>query len=111
MSAICPNCGKPRLRKGVVHEEMFGVDLGSFDGEICGACGETFLSESSMRKVEERAKELGLWGLASKVRVVRSGNSLVVRIPAPLARHLKLRVGQELMISPDHADRLVLEFA
>ena len=111
MRTTCPNCGERRLRKGTVHEELFGVDLGTYEGEICGACGETFLAESAVRRVEQRARALGLWGLASKIRVVKSGNSMVVRIPAPLVRHLKLKVGQELTISPERHNRLVLELA
>ncbi|MFZ1023874.1 MAG: AbrB/MazE/SpoVT family DNA-binding domain-containing protein [Thermoplasmata archaeon] len=107
----CPACGKGVLRPARVHEEMFGVDLGVYDGEVCDRCGESFLTGKSMDQVEARAKELGLWGLATKVKVVRSGNSLVVRIPSPLARYLKLRSGQEVLVAPDKGRRLVLELA
>lgn len=95
----------------MIKEEMFGVDLGEYAGEKCTNCGETFLTSESMRAIEKRAKELGLWGLASKVKVARSGNSIVVRIPAPLAQYLKLKKGQEIMVSPDKENRLVLELA
>jgi hypothetical protein len=47
---------------------MFGVDLGTYDAEVCSRCGESFLTGESMDKIEARAKELGLWGLASKVK-------------------------------------------
>jgi YgiT-type zinc finger domain-containing protein len=107
----CPVCGKGTLKPAMVHEEMFGVELGDYPGEKCSSCGETFLPTESMRTVEARAKELGLWGLASKVKVARSGNSLVVRIPAELARYLKLKNGQEVMVSPEKDNRLVLELA
>jgi YgiT-type zinc finger domain-containing protein len=111
MSVKCPNCGKGTLRKGRVREEMFGVDLGEYDAELCPSCGESFLTGASMEALELRAKELGLWGLAAKVKVVKSGNSLVVRIPAPLARHLKLVSGQEILVAPERRNRLVLELA
>ena len=111
MTSPCPVCGKGVLRPGKIREEMFGVDLGTYDGEICDKCGESFLTSQSMDQVEVRAKELGLWGLASKVKVVRSGNSLVVRIPSPLARYLKIRSGQEVLVAPDKERRLVLELA
>jgi hypothetical protein len=107
----CPVCGKGSLRPSPVREEMFGVYLGTYSGEKCDNCGETFLSSRGMGAVEARAKELGLWGLASKVKVARSGNSLVVRIPSPLARYLKIKSGQEVMVSPDKERRLVLELA
>ncbi len=111
MAERCPVCGKGYLRPATVHEAMFGIDLGDYDGEVCDDCGESFLSAKSMDQVEERAKALGLWGLATKVKVVRSGNSLVVRIPASLARYLKLKSGQEVLVAPDKERRLVLELA
>jgi hypothetical protein len=109
MAERCPICGKGELRAGPVHEEMFGVDLGTYDGEVCNKCGESFLGSEAMRAIEVRAKELGIWGLGTKVKVVRSGNSLVVRIPAPLARRLKIKAGQEVMVSPNKDRGLVLE--
>jgi YgiT-type zinc finger domain-containing protein len=111
MAVRCPICGKGTLRSGLVHERMFGIDLGDYPGEICDRCGESFLSSDHMKRVEERAKELGLWGLASKVRIAKSGNSLVVRIPSRLARYLKLKSGQEVLVAPEEAHRLVLELA
>lgn len=107
----CPQCGDGILRAKRVREQMFGVDLGTFDAEVCDHCGESFLTSESMDRLEARAKELGLWGLASKVKVVRSGNSLVVRIPSPLARYLKMKSGQEILVAPDKEKRLVLELA
>ncbi|MGP8072663.1 MAG: hypothetical protein ACLPZM_05995 [Thermoplasmata archaeon] len=90
---------------------MFGVDVGTYNGEVCDNCGESFLGSKAMDALEARAKELGLWGLGTKVKVVRSGNSLVVRIPAPLARYLKIKSGQDVMVTPDKQKRLVLELA
>ena len=83
----------------------------AYAAEVCDRYGETFLTGESVDQVETRAKELGLWGLAFKVKVRRSGNSLVVRIPAPLARYLKLKSGQEVLLAPDRAHRLILELA
>jgi len=111
MTSRCPACGKGTLRPGTGHEEMFGVDLGTYLGEICDRCGESFLSSENMDKLAERAKELGIWGLASTVKIARSGNSLVVRIPSPLARYLKMKKGQEVLISLEKENRLVLEIA
>jgi YgiT-type zinc finger domain-containing protein len=109
MAVRCPICGKGNLRAGVVHETMFGVALGDYPGEVCDRCGESFLSSETMKGVEDRAKELGLWGLASKVKIAKSGNSLVVRIPSQLARYLRLKSGQEVLVAPEEANRLVLE--
>lgn len=90
---------------------MFGVDLGAYEAEVCDACGEVFFTSQSVDRIESRARELGLWGLAAKVKVARSGNSLVVRIPSPLAKYLKIRNGQEVLLAPDKAHTLVLDLA
>lgn len=105
----CPSCGKGALRKAKVRERMFGVDLGEFPGEKCGSCGETFLDEAAVTDLERRAKDAGIWGLGKKAKVVKSGNSLVIRIPAELARHLKLRAGTEVFVHPEGEDRIVVD--
>ena len=107
----CPVCGKGDLRRKRVREEMFGIALGAYDAEVCDGCGEVFFTGESVDQIQARAKELGIWGLASKVKVARSGNSLVVRIPSPLARYLNLRSGQEVLVAPDQKHRLVLDLA
>jgi len=111
MPESCPACRTASLQRKPVRQEMFGVDLGSYSAEVCNGCGESFLTGQSMDKIWARAKELGLWGLASKVKVGKSGNSLVVRIPSPLARYLGLKRGQEVMVAPDQKHRLILELS
>lgn len=104
----CPICGG-NLKKGEVEEEMFGVVLGKFPAEVCDRCGESFVDEDAMRKIEEKAKEAGIWGLAKKVKVVKSGNSLAVRIPAELARFLGIKSNTEVLLYPDGKRKLVFE--
>jgi len=105
----CPVCDKGTLRPGKVKESMFGVELGEYDGEICSKCGETFLDSDVTKKLEEKAKALGLWGISKKVKIVRSGNSLCIRIPAELARFLDLKEGKEIVIAPDGKEKLVVD--
>ncbi len=88
---------------------MFGVSLGTFPAEQCGACGESFLNEDAMVELERRAKKAGIWGLGKKARVVKSGNSFVIRIPADLARHLKLHAGSQVFVHPEGEDRIVVD--
>lgn len=107
--ARCPNCGKDALKKTKVAESMFGVALGDFPGEKCSACSETFLDEASMVELEKRARAAGLWGLGKKARVAKSGNSLVIRIPTALAKHLKLKAGTEIFVHPEGEDRIVVD--
>lgn len=107
--AGCLSCGKEKLRRGKVREEMFGIDLGEYPAEICDACGESFVTQESMRKIEARAKEAGIWGLAKKVSIAKSGNSLVVRIPAELARFLHLKGGEDALVRPEGREKIVVE--
>lgn len=107
--AGCLSCGKGKLRRGKVREEMFGIDLGEYPAEICDACGESFVTQESMRKIEARAKEAGIWGLAKKVSIAKSGNSLVVRIPAELARFLHLKGGEDALVRPEGREKIVVE--
>ncbi len=109
MMVECPVCGKGKLRRGKVREEMFGVDLGEYPAETCDSCGESFVDEGAMRKIEARAKEMGLWGLAKKVSIAKSGNSLVVRIPAELARFLRLKGGEDALVRPEGREKIVVE--
>jgi len=105
----CPVCGKGSLRPSMVEEQMFGFTLGKFKGERCDKCQESFLSQDSMAEIEKKAKELGIWGLAEKIKVVRSGNSLCIRIPAKLARYLGLKEGRELLLYPESKKKVTFE--
>ena len=103
----CPICEKGNLREGIIEEEMFGVPLGKFKAEICDKCNESFIDEDSMKQIEKKAKELGIWGLAEKIKIVKSGNSLAVRIPAKIVHFLKLREGEEVVLHPDGKRKMV----
>lgn len=105
----CPVCEKGNLKDGSIDEEIFGVPLGTFKAEVCDRCGESFLNEDSMRSVEEKAKKAGIWGMAEKIKVVRSGNSLAIRIPAKIARFLGLKEGEEILVHPEGREKLVAE--
>ena len=107
----CPICEKGTLKKAKVEENMFGVSLGRYDAEVCDGCGESFLDESAMEKMEAKAKELGVWGLGKRIKVVKSGNSLSVRIPAKIAEYLDLAEGENVFLYPDGKNRIVVEVA
>ena len=100
---------KGKLRRGKIREEMVGIDLGEYPAEICDSCGESFVDQDAMKKIEARAKEMGLWGLAKKVSIAKSGNSLVVRIPAELARFLRLKGGEDALVRPEGREKIVVE--
>ncbi len=105
----CPICEKGKLVKKKIDEEMFGIPLGRFPAEVCDACSESFVDGEAMEKIEERAKELGIWGLSKKLKVVKSGNSLVVRIPAEIARFFGISAGNDVLLYPEGKKKLVFE--
>jgi len=104
----CPICEKGELKKERIKEQMFGVYLGEFPAEICGECGESFTDSGTMKKIEIIAKKKGIWGLGSKTKIARTGNSLAVRIPKRLADYLRLREGEEAYIHPEK-NKLIIE--
>lgn len=97
----CPMCDQGILKKGKTKEEMFGEYLGEFPAEICTKCGESFTDEETTRKIELEAKKKGIWGLEKKTTITRTGNSLAVRIPKPIAEYLILREGEAIYIHPE----------
>ena len=105
---ICPTCEKRELRKSKTREAMFGVDLGEFSAMVCSNCKESFTDEATTKLIEEAAKKKGIWGLGKTTKITKAGNSMVVRIPKPIAEFLKMKVGQEAFVHPDK-DKLVIE--
>lgn len=105
----CPMCGRGSLIRKKVAETMFGVNLGRFSEWVCNHCGESFTSENTTRAIIDRAKQKGIWGLGKKVKVVKSGNSLVVRIPKEIVDFIGLEKGQELFIYPEGKSKITVE--
>ena len=104
----CPICEKGILKKGKVKEYMFGVFLGEFVADICSKCEESFTDAETTRKIEEVAKQKGIWGIGKKTKITRTGNSLAVRIPKEIVDFLKLKEGKEAYIHPE-GKNLVIE--
>ena len=104
----CPNCYS-NLKKEIVNEEYLGHALGEYEGFLCPKCGETLLTEESVKKAQERAKELGIFGLAQKTTIAKSGNSLVVRLKKKIIDYLELFEGEEVTVHPEGKKRIVIE--
>ena len=105
----CPICDSGKLKRGEIEEKMFGISLGRYDAEICDTCGESFVDEATMRMIEAKARELGIWGIAKKIKVVRSGDSLAIRIPLDIAKLFNLHEGKEIFLYPEGTTKLALE--
>ncbi len=95
----CVICGNKTSEKIVEHKE-FGVLLGKFPAQVC-ACGEVYYNETTVEKIQEKSKKLGLFGLAKKAKIAKLGNSIAIRIPKEIVNFLNLKKGREVIIFPE----------
>ncbi|MBS3163757.1 AbrB/MazE/SpoVT family DNA-binding domain-containing protein [Candidatus Woesearchaeota archaeon] len=104
----CPICEEGTLKKGKIKEYMFGIYLGEFPADICSKCKESFTDSDTTKKIEEIAKQKGIWGLSAVTKITKTGNSLAVRIPKKIADYLKLKNGKEAYVHPEN-NKLIIE--
>lgn len=97
------------LKKSHCEVEFFGINFGLKECEICTSCGSEYLSEEIMREVEEEVKAKKIFGLERKVKVSKSGNSLVIRIPKEIAEFMNLKKDALLRLFPVENKRLEVE--
>ncbi|MBI3027015.1 AbrB/MazE/SpoVT family DNA-binding domain-containing protein [Candidatus Woesearchaeota archaeon] len=101
----CVICNGETIRKNVEYKES-GVPLGNFSAYVCQKCGETYFDEKIAEKIQQKSKQMGLFGLAKKAKVAEIGNSIAIRIPKEIAEFLKLKKGKEVVIFPENKNEL-----
>lgn len=104
----CPLCSG-KLTSKTVPYAFAGVNLGMFQAEVCGKCGEAFFTEEASRKIEAASKRAGLWGIGRRAKIGYSGHSLIVRIPAKLAAAAHLKKGSTVFLQPAGQGKLLVE--
>ena len=77
--------------------------------EVCEKCDETFFTEDGWKQIERTAKSKGLWGIGKRVKIGRSGHSLIVRIPSRLAATAHLKRGGMVFVQPAGEGKLLIE--
>lgn len=92
-------CGG-RMKESVAHIEQLGIDFGLRPVEVCTKCGEEYVSNDVMIEIENECRKMGLFGLERKVKVTKSGNSLVIRIPPEIAKFVGLDYKAILSLLP-----------
>jgi hypothetical protein len=85
------------------------IKLGEFDAEKCTKCKELFFTEEASDRIDEKAKELGLWGMEQETKIGYSGNSIIVRVPKKIAVFLGFKKGKKVHIRPEGKKKLVVE--
>ena len=58
----CPSCDGGKLEYKTIPFEIKGKLLGNFRAEVCNLCGERLFDENTVQQMQDKAKELGLWG-------------------------------------------------
>jgi len=105
----CYVCNKGTLVKKKVPYKVFGKEIGMFEAEVCGKCGETFFDEDVSRMITQKTKEMGLWGLESRTRVGAVGSALDIRLSKKLVDFMHIKKGEEVIIYPESDTSLRVE--
>lgn len=105
MEKECILC-EGRLKKKIVDYKIYGKSIGKFPALVCDSCSEQWFDEETSRKIEQKEKELNLFGLSRETKISYSGNSLIVRIPKEVAEFMKLKKETNVIIYPEDQNKL-----
>jgi len=99
---------------GTYKEEMvdfsvYGTSLGKFKAKVCNKCGDKVFSEDVSDQIDKIAKQKGLFGLESKTKVGKVGNSLDIKVNNRLAKFLDLKKGEDVVVYPESKKRIVVD--
>jgi len=96
------------LKKKKVTYEVYGKGIGKFPAMVCDSCGEQWFDEETSKKIQEKEKNLGIFGLSRKTKVSYSGNSLIVRIPKELAKFMNIGRETAVTIYPEEKGKIAI---
>jgi len=104
----CDECGGEIAIKKVPYL-VYGIKVGDYTAEQCQKCGEICFSEEESKKITQKTKQMNLWGLESKTKVGKVGNSFDIKINQKLSQFCQLKKGAEVSIHPENKKRLVID--
>lgn len=105
----CDECRKGVLREKKVDYFLFGQNLGKYNALVCDSCHETVFTGETVKVIEKKAKEKGMWGMAAKTRIGTSGNALDVKLHKAIVNFMHLKKGQEIVVEPINEKRFQVE--
>ncbi|MFQ6136930.1 MAG: hypothetical protein ACE5PM_07105 [Candidatus Hydrothermarchaeales archaeon] len=97
------------IKKSKCNIEFYGIDFGIRECEVCTSCGSEYLDQKVMEELEEEVKKRKIFALERNVKVTKSGNSLVIRIPPEIAEFLDIGYLSSLRLFPVEKSRLEIE--
>lgn len=100
---------KGKLKKSKAEVEFFGIDFGIRECDVCTKCGSEYLDNETLKEIEQEIKKRKLFGLEQIIRVTKSGNSIVVRIPQEIAKFSDIRYRSLVRIFPVEKGRIEIE--
>ena len=95
----CPMCGKGKMSKEEVPVERLGVYLGSFPAWVCNKCGENIMDSKEVGEVENRIKELGLWG-SEPASVYEIGGNVAISLRKKVASLMGITKKSSISVIP-----------
>ena len=104
----CQLCSKGELSGKKVPYTLYGIAVGTFPALVCAKCNEVFFDEKTDKKIEERVKKLGLWGLEQRTKPRKVGNSVGFTISERIRDFVGLGE-KEVVIHPEGKKKLVIE--
>ncbi len=106
----CPVCNAGTMDEKEVNFSLYGENLGRFRAEVCNKCGEEFFDEEASKRIDETAKEKGLYGLEADTKISELGTNVAVRLNKKLAEFFHTKKGDEIRVYPENKKRLIVDF-
>ena len=63
---LCPTCESSEMHRKKVPFYFRNIYFGDYDADVCQNCGEILFTEEASRKMDKKAKSLGVWGIDNK---------------------------------------------
>ncbi|MBI5392870.1 hypothetical protein HZA96_03280 [Candidatus Woesearchaeota archaeon] len=102
------SCGG-KLKKSFCNVEFFSIDFGERACEVCNSCGSEFLDDATLGEIETEVKKRKIFGLERQIKVGKSGNSLVLRVPPEIAAFTNTTVDKMVRIFPISKNKIEIE--
>jgi len=94
-----------KLKEKLVDHKIYGESIGKFKALVCDSCGEKWFNEETSKKIENKERELNLFGLSRETKISYSGNSLIIRIPKELAKFMGLKKETNVILYPEDKNK------